>query len=93
MRLESTTVIDDPRAQRALAKPPSHAGNEAIDRPGAEALAGLVRVQDALIGRAGDYARDLDFETADRILDDAALVRDDPEAILALAKSVLRPVP
>ena len=52
-----------------------------IEPENAEALAGLVRVQDALIGRAGDYARDLDFETADRILDDAALVRDDPERI------------
>ena len=52
-----------------------------IEPENAEALAGLVRVQDALIGRAGDYARDLDFETADRILDDAALVRDDPARI------------
>jgi formylglycine-generating enzyme required for sulfatase activity len=52
-----------------------------IEPENAEALAGLVRVQDALIGRAGDYARDLDFETAYRILDDAALVRDDPARI------------
>ncbi|MEJ2385052.1 MAG: SUMF1/EgtB/PvdO family nonheme iron enzyme [Xanthomonadales bacterium] len=52
-----------------------------IEPENAEALAGLVRVQEALVSRAGDYARDLDFETADRILDEAALVREDPERI------------
>ena len=57
---------------------------EALDLdPGNEAArAGLASVQAALIERALAYARDLDFETADRVLEDAALVTDGPDTVL-----------
>ena len=52
-----------------------------LDQQNAEALAGLTEVQIKMIGQADEFARELDFEMADRILDDAALVRDDPGRI------------
>lgn len=52
-----------------------------VEPENAEALAGLITVQQDMIRRAGEYARDLDFETADRILEDASLVRDDRQGI------------
>jgi len=52
-----------------------------LDRSNADAAAGLARVQDEMIARAGDYARDLDFESATRLLEDALLVRNDQAAI------------
>lgn len=57
---------------------------EALDLdPGSEAArAGLLSVQEVLVKRAVTYAHDLDFETADRVLEEAALVTDDPAAVL-----------
>jgi len=50
--------------------------------PGNPAAAeGLVRVQQDMIRRALEYARDLDFESAERLLEDAALVRQDGTAV------------
>lgn len=49
---------------------------------------GLIRVQEDMIARAGDYARDMDFESAERLLDDAALVRRDPARIEAAQQQV-----
>lgn len=46
-----------------------------------EAQRGLIAVQDKMIDWAMEYARELDFESADRILEDAALVRENREAI------------
>lgn len=45
------------------------------------AIEGLIRVQNALIARAREYAGDMDYESAERILEDAARVREDPAAI------------
>ena len=42
---------------------------------------GLRRVQEHMIARSLDYAREMDYESAGRILEDAALVRQDPIAI------------
>lgn len=52
-----------------------------IDPGNADAEAGLLRVQDELVARAKDYAQDLDFESARRVLEDALLVRQDQAAI------------
>jgi formylglycine-generating enzyme required for sulfatase activity len=49
------------------------------ENPAAEA--GLQRVQETMIARAGEHAREMDYESAQRTLEDAALVRDDPVAI------------
>jgi len=59
-----------------------------IEPENAEALDGLRAVQRDMMRRAAEYARDLDFETADRMLDDAALVRDDPPAIEAAREEI-----
>ncbi len=50
-----------------------------IDPGNAEALQGLVVVQKALISRAIDVAREMDFELAERMLEEAALVRESRE--------------
>jgi len=42
---------------------------------------GMEKVQIALIGRAVEYARELDFETAETVLQEAATVWDNEEAI------------
>ena len=47
-----------------------------IDPANSEAKRGLVLVQQEMITRAIEYARDLDFESADRILEDASYVRE-----------------
>ena len=52
-----------------------------MDPGNLEAEAGLLRVQDELIARAGDFASDLDFESARRLLEDALLVRQDQAAV------------
>lgn len=52
-----------------------------LEPENAIALEGLREVQRAMIERAGEYARELDFETASRILDDASLVLDEPRII------------
>jgi len=46
-----------------------------------DAQEGLSRVQKDMIERALEFARDMDFESAERILEDATLVRDDPAVI------------
>lgn len=53
----------------------------ALDPENTAALDGLGSVRDALIGRAIEYARDFDFETAEQYLEAAARVRDDGEAV------------
>ena len=52
-----------------------------LDPSDATAMAGLQNVQEVMIERAMTYAKELDFETADRLLDDAALAWNDPERI------------
>lgn len=47
-----------------------------VDPQNTAALAGLRQVQDVMIDRAGEAARELDFESAERILEDASLVTD-----------------
>lgn len=46
-----------------------------------EAQQGLVELQRILVSRAIDVARSMDFESANRMLDDAAQVRSSPELI------------
>ena len=52
-----------------------------LDPENQQAHAGLKDVQQAMVEQAVSYARDLDFETADRVLQDAALVREGQEPI------------
>jgi formylglycine-generating enzyme required for sulfatase activity len=52
-----------------------------IDPQNSEASQGLADVQDAMISRALSIARELDFESAERMLEDATLVRESPELI------------
>jgi formylglycine-generating enzyme required for sulfatase activity len=52
-----------------------------LDPGNLEAQQGLLAVQQDMISRALEYARELDFESADRILEDAAFVRDTSELI------------
>jgi formylglycine-generating enzyme required for sulfatase activity len=52
-----------------------------LDSQNAAAAAGLLRVQETMIARAEEFARDMDFESAVRILEDAALVREDQARI------------
>jgi len=52
-----------------------------LDPENAEAKQGLVSVQKALVARAIEIARDMDFETAERILEDGVLVRESSELI------------
>jgi hypothetical protein len=48
-----------------------------LDPDNAAAQLGLLRVQEELVSRAEDFARDMDFEAAERTLEDALLVRGD----------------
>jgi len=52
-----------------------------IDPENAEALQGLIEVQEVMLDRAVEAAKDLDFESAERILEDAALVRESEDSI------------
>ena len=52
-----------------------------LDPQNEEAMTGLQEVQKRMIARALSFARELDFETADRILEDAALVLESPELV------------
>ncbi len=52
-----------------------------LDPGNAEAERGLGRVQQAMVDKATEYARELDFESAERILEKAALVRADQELV------------
>ena len=52
-----------------------------LDPDNVAADKGLRRVQEYMISRAEEYARDMDYESAGSILEDAALVREDPAAI------------
>ena len=57
--------------------------------PGNEAAAsGLQAVQESMIYRAIDYARDLDFESAERLLESASLVRVDQAAVDAAYEQI-----
>lgn len=59
-----------------------------LDPANPTALDGLGDVQQEMVNRAVLYARELDFETADRILDDASLVREDRTAILQAQEEI-----
>lgn len=48
-----------------------------LDAANQDAEQGLVRVQDDMIGRALKFAGEMDFESAERLLEDALLVRED----------------
>jgi len=52
-----------------------------MDPVNVEAQRGLVAVQEKMVDWAMEYARELDFESADRILEDATLVRENRELI------------
>jgi len=52
-----------------------------LDPENEEALQGLTVVQEVMVGRAVEAARNFDFESASRILEDAALVRESDEFI------------
>ncbi len=51
------------------------------DPANAEAQRGLAQVQQHLIDRAMEYARGLDFDSTDRMLEEARLVREDPTMV------------
>lgn len=53
-----------------------------LDPQNQEAQQGLLAVQQEMISRALEYARELDFESADRILEDAAYVREPNDLIV-----------
>ena len=59
-----------------------------LDPENARALQGLESVQQEMIDQAIAYARELDFETADRVLEDAELVRDNPAATNVARKEI-----
>ena len=61
-----------------------------LDPENAAAQLGLLRVQQELIARAEDFARDMDFEAAERTLEDALLVRGDQVGIDAAYQSLSR---
>ena len=52
-----------------------------LDPENAEAKQGLITVQQEMVSRALEYARELDFESADRILEDASYVRKPQDLI------------
>jgi len=55
-----------------------------LDPENADAQQGLLAVQQEMVSRALEYARELDFESADRILEDATYVRK-PQDLIAQA--------
>jgi formylglycine-generating enzyme required for sulfatase activity len=55
-----------------------------LDPGNDEARSGLLAVQQEMVSRALEYARELDFESADRILEDASYVRK-PKDLIAQA--------
>jgi formylglycine-generating enzyme required for sulfatase activity len=59
-----------------------------IDPENAEAQQGLIAVQQALVSQAIEVAQDLDFELAERILEDAALVRGSRIPIIAAQEEI-----
>jgi formylglycine-generating enzyme required for sulfatase activity len=59
-----------------------------IDPGNPAAHAGLARVQEQLIAQAADDARDMDYESAERLLQDAARVREDPERMRQAEASI-----
>jgi formylglycine-generating enzyme required for sulfatase activity len=60
-----------------------------IDPRNADARHGLEDVQQHMIERARNFARDLDFESADRMLEDASMVRNDPRLIEDAEEEIL----
>ena len=59
-----------------------------LDAGNQDAMQGLERVQDDMIGRALEFAREMDFESAERLLEDALLVREDRAAVDAAYEQV-----
>jgi len=59
-----------------------------LDPQNEYAEAGLLRVQQTMISSAKDHAREMDYESAERILEDAARVREDPAAIEEAARAI-----
>jgi formylglycine-generating enzyme required for sulfatase activity len=59
-----------------------------LDPDSEAAMAGLRVVQEDLIHRALEFARDLDFESAERVLEDALLVREERSAVDAAYEQI-----
>lgn len=61
-----------------------------LDPDNAEAQRGLVAVQQEMISRALGFAAELDFESADRVLEDAAFVRESRDLIDQAEEEIAR---
>jgi formylglycine-generating enzyme required for sulfatase activity len=59
-----------------------------LDPANAAAMDGLRVVQEDMIGRAVEFARELDFESADHMLEEALLVREDRTAVRAAEERI-----
>jgi hypothetical protein len=59
-----------------------------VDPENAQALQGLLEVQQVLLASAVAVARELDFETAERKLEEASLVRESPELVDEARESI-----
>lgn len=70
--------IEQPRDNSALE---NYRGVLMLDPANAEAHEGLAEVQRILVNRAVGYAKDLDFETAEWILEEASAVREEQEPV------------
>ena len=60
-----------------------------IDPENEEALQGLTVVQEVMVSRAVEAAKNLDFESAERILEDAALVRESEDSMDGVHQQIL----
>jgi hypothetical protein len=60
-----------------------------IDPENEEALQGLTVVQEVMVSRAIEAAKNLDFESAERILEDAALVRESEDSMDGVHQQIL----
>lgn len=61
-----------------------------LDPGNIEAQQGLLAVQQEMVSRALEYARELDFESADRILEDASYVREPQDLITQAHEEIAR---
>lgn len=61
-----------------------------LDAQNSEAQRGLLAVQQEMISRALEYARELDFESAERLLDDASFVQESQVYIREAQEEIAR---
>lgn len=61
-----------------------------LDPANGAAMDGLRAVQEDMIARAVEFAHELDFESADRMLEEALLVREDRTAVRAAEERIRR---